>query len=489
MDRLSMQRTAARALAIAAALGCGAGNAREGDGKQNIVALPLRLSMEWTELFNPGAPSRLVTEGFALGGGTKSLRLQYSTRAPAALGGMQFQWLPAGYRLAEFTASGKLGSVGAFRSTGYNTALERSGFRRPVAGAGVELARALFGFRLKGSAVRSSPGEGGANLGSGLRRGEAATQIDLASGREWNGGARLRMEWSRSVISPGPPGQGGPGVRKAQSGDAWMVRFEGAPLRSEVAFALTDRDGGFVNAALPTLAPGGGNLRADLGRKVRGQTFRYSARSDWLHPPHAQGAPGLRAREDTVGWSWSRAPLPRIEASYYRKRRAAAGTRESEGGLRLSLSRAFGGLRAAGLYVRARRADLLSQRTLWDRRALSGELVFEMRAGRRLDVRYEANDLMPAGSPAALRTRILKADAFLEAWDKRISLAPVIELVGQRGGRAATALRATLGVRIVPPHWFPGADWMIRLAASRTASAAYSARTFTDLAFRWSFRR
>lgn len=489
MSCLSTRGTAARILALAGMLGCGAAWARENRSGQGAVALPLRLTMEWTELFNPAAKTRLANESFAMGVGARNLKLQYSTRAPAALGGMQFQWLPAGYRLAEFGASGKWGTFGAFRSMGINRVFGQAGMPGAVEGAGVELPRALLGVRLKGSALHSSAREGVGRAGAGQGSGEGASQIDLALSREWKDGARLRMEWSRSALASRVPGEDGAIVHRIRSGDAWMVRFEGAPMRNEVAVALTDRDAGFVNAAVPSLVAGGGDLRVDIGRKVGGQRFQYSARSDWLRRPHAPGDREPRAREDTIAWSWSRAPLPRMEVSRYRSRRTASGAGEGEDGLRVSLGRAFGRLRAAGLFVRARRTDLLLRRTIWDRKALSGEFMFEMGGGGKLDVRYEAVDLMPAGSVAPLRTRILKADACVEAWGKRISLAPVMELVGQGGDRAATALRAALGIRVVPPHWFPGSDWVIRFAASRSASPGHSARTLTDLTFRWSFKR
>lgn len=485
----AIRRPAARALAIAAALGCGDACARDGRSERSIVALPLRLSMEWTELFHPGKASRLVNEGFALSGGAKNFRLQYSNRAPAALGGTQFQWLPAGYRLVEFGASGTWGSFSAFRSAGYSARSVQPAWARAMTGAGIELPRPFLGFRLRGNAVHSSPDKGAGDLRLGLRPREEASQIDLTLGREWKRGARLRMEWSRSGLVSRAPGEGGAVGRIARSGDAWLVKFEGAPLRSEMAIVVMDRDGGFANALFPSLTPGGGHLRIDLARKVGGQRFMYGGRSDWQSSQHIVGAVTLRAREETIGWSWSRGRLPRIETSYYWNRRAAAGMREGEGGWRLSLGRAFGKLRATALLVRARHSDLLSQRTLWDRRALSGEVTFEMREGRRASVRYEAGDLFRVGAPVGLRVHTLKADGALDAWEKRLSLVPVVELAAPRGGWVPAALRAALAARIIPPPWFPGTDWVIRFATHRTASAGQSARTHTDLTFRWSFRR
>ncbi len=144
------------------------------------------------------------------------------------------------------------------------------------------------------------------------------------------------------------------------------------------------------------------------------------------------------------------------------------------------------------MLVRARHSDLVRRRTLWDRRALATEFSFEMRRDRRLNVRYEADDMIPAGSPAALRAHVLKAEAFGEAWGGRLSLAPVLDLVARKGASgapAATALRAAISVKIVPPHWFPGTDWVIRWAASRTPAAGHGPHTLTDLVFRWSLKR
>lgn len=460
---------------------CVQGFAQAGEKKADLLSLPLRVSLEWNELVNPRAASILVNDGFKLSGGTENLKLQFSTQGPGLLAGRRFQWLPAGYRIGEFGLSRGWGSIRGFRSFGWNPALVRAGSGRRIAGAGVEMPRLLFGMRLGVSILHASS-----------EREAGVSQVGLALAREWKGGARLQAEWAGSPLAHASPAPGMQAAHPARMGGGWMVKFDGTPARTRVGLVLVGRGEGPANPAVASYMPAGRDLRIDVRRKFGGHEFLYGGRAEGRRALSVQGLGARSVREDTFVWAWSPGRLPRLAASLYWSRQAAAGSAEQESGTRLSVSRSTRRFGAGITLLRARRSQLFSMRPLWRRTSLSGEVSVEMGKGRRLQVRYETGRMLPAGLLQPLNSYALKADTRLELLGGRLSLLPVLDLAGQRGGSPASGMmvmRASLAARIKPPRWFPATEWLVQLASNhaRTGDCFRSSRT--DLVFRWNYKK
>jgi hypothetical protein len=133
------------------------GYAQTNSPKASPFFLPLPVSAEWNESLNPRAPNKLATDGFQFRGGTKNLKMQFSTKAPASLGGKQFPWMPGGYQFGEFSLDRKWGSLSGFRSLRYNEQLVRPDLARTLTGAGLEIPKSFLGTRLAAYFLHADP--------------------------------------------------------------------------------------------------------------------------------------------------------------------------------------------------------------------------------------------------------------------------------------------------------------------------------------------
>jgi hypothetical protein len=470
---------------------CRKGWAQAGGAKSDpSPALPI--SLEWNESFHPLAQSKLAVDSFQLRGGSKNLKLQFSTQAPGILAGRQFLWAPGGYQLADFSFTRKWGSIHGFQSLRYDSKRIRPAAARVLTGGGIDLPKSILGTSLAAYYLHASPSDEARQANDLSLTGSRGAQIGLALARDFKKKARLQAEWtesrheSRLSLSKIPPGFFG-GARRA-----FMVGFEGTLARTEFSSALITRDEGLANPAVPSYGPAQRDIRLNARRKFKGHQIQYSVQSNGQRALPLMSIVSHDIMEYSAGWSYAPKRLPQFTAIPTLCRQTVAGRREEERGFRLSLAKTFRRINASLGFFRAARTDMASVRRLWQRTVLSGDAAIEIRKGNRLHFRYEANALEQLALSQKASYSSLQMDTRLGVWKDRLSLSPALDLQRQRGTLPAQrqlSARAALSAAVRLPRRIPGSDLLISLASNHTRSAGRPDWNHIDLAVRWNFKR
>ncbi len=477
----------ARGILVLALLWCSVGLSPRGGFAQtngSHASLPqfhLPISLEWSESLDPRAPNKLATEGFKFQGGTRNLKMKFSTQAPGILGGKQFQWMPGGYQLFEFSLSRKWGSIQGFRSLRYNARIVRPDNARAVTGAGVEVPKSLLGTCLSAYFLHAAPTTEARLSQSNTLAGSAGSQFGLTLTRELKKGARLQAEWtqtqhkfrsSSAIKSGGSLG----GARRGL-----MMRFEGVLARTDLNSTFIARDEGLANPAAPAYGPGKRNLRLDARRKLKGHQFQYSAQSDVQKASPFRGFPMDDLREHVASWSYASKRLPQFSASQTWLWQTVAGRQEEETGLRLSVARSVRKVNASMTLLHAQRTVAHSSSPLWQRTVLTGDATIEIRKGRQLHARYETSTMQLPTIRQEVAVSSLRLDTRVNMWGEKLSLAPALDIRRQGGSLPAlgrTAARLGLSAQIKVPRWIPGTDFA-RSISPLTTSDRQDARIGT----------
>lgn len=477
---------------LGALLSSAPGVAQTGGAKPAPGQPSLPVSIEWGESFNPRAQSKLATNSFRFGVNTKTLKMQYSTQAPAFLGGKQFQWMPGGYQVADFSVARKWGAIHGFRSLRFNSAAVRRDLARTITGAGMEIPKSPLGARVSAYFLHASPMEEARAAKTVSLIGSKGTQFGVALVRDFNKQARLQAELSESrhearpmpaKESPGPFG----GARRAL-----MLGFEGTAARTEFSSTFISRGEGMANPAAPSYAPGKQNARLNARRKFKDHQFQYSAQSDAQKAVPFLGIVVRGIREQSLSWSYVRKRMPQVSASVSSSRQTVAGRSEVERGMRLSLAKSVRRISATLGFANAQRTDLQSMRPQWRRNVLSADTGLEIGKGKRLHIRYEASSMVQDALAQKLMVSSLQMDTRVLLWKEKVSLTPTLDVRRQAGtipAQRQTSARMALSALLKLPRWIPGTDLLLNFASNHVRSAGRPDWNRMDLTMHWNFKR
>jgi hypothetical protein len=468
------------------------GFAQANGAKASPWAVAMPVSLEWSESFHPFAEDRFAADGFKFRGGTKNLKMQFSTQAPAILGGKQFSWMPGGYQLAEFSLTRKWGSIQGFRSLRHNTRMVRPDLTRTITGAGLEAPKSILGTDVTAYFLQAMPTSETREAQGQSMAGASGMQAGLTLSRNFRKNARMQAEWTQSWHELQLPDS----IQRAKffggARRAFMLGFEGTLARIELSTALISREEGLLNPAAPAYGPGTQNIRLNARRRFKGHQFQYGTQADDQGASSILGQASHNLMEQSAGWSYAKKRFPQIAASQTLKRETVQGRHEEERELRLSLAKPLRRIDARLAFVRAMRADLLASRPLWDRLTFSGDATIEIRKGRRLHLQYEANTLEQRTLAQKISSSVLQADTRFALWGEKITLVPTAEFRRQVGSLPAhdmSAARLALAAQIKMPRRIPGTDFLINFASNHVQAPGRPDWNRTDLTLRWNFKR
>lgn len=478
-------------LAAVLILPCGIGFAQTNSSKVGPVTLPLPISLEWSESLNPWAQSKLATDAFKLLAGAKSVKLQFSNQAPVILGGKQFQGLPGGYQLTEFSLARKWGTIYGFRSLGYSSRIVRPELARTITGAGVEAPNSIFGTRLSAYFLQATP-TSQARHNSNSLIGSDGSQVGLTLARALGKGARLQAEWTQTHYSShiSPSANLTEFAGRAHRG--YWLRLEGVLARTDLNLTCVTRDEGLANPAAPYFGPAKRTVWLDVRRKLKRHKFQYSGQVDDQRAAPTLGLTVRDVREGTFLWTYTPGHLPQISASQTWSRQTTAGKPEEEKTYRLALDKSFRRINASVAVFHGTRADVQSARPLWDRTVLAGDATVAIRKDQRLHIRYEENAMLQRTIAQRLSVSSLQFDTRFSLWGSKLSLAPAVDLRRQGGSSPAfdmSAARITLSATIKIPRRIPGTDLLINFASNHVSSMGRPDLNHAELTLRWNFKR
>ena len=456
------------------------------------LLLPIPISMEWSESLHPLAQNKFATDRFKLQGGTAGYRLQFSNQAPDFLSGKQFQGLPGGYRLAEFSLSRKWGSVHAFRSAGYDTQIVRRESARSMAGAGVELPKSVFGSSLSAYLLRAAPAGAARPTAGNPLAGSDGLQIGFFLARELRKNARMQAEWTQTRNSPASSGPGVSAGRNGQLRRGLRARADGTFAGADLKVSYLHRDEGLANPAAPSYGPANNTLSLDVRRSLGKHQFGFSSLYDGQ-----RGAPDLhmatrKVREETLQWTYSPRRLPQISASQGWSRQTTASRNEMEESVRLSLSKAFPRVGTSLVYLRGSLKDLTTSGVLWQRTGISGDATLEIRKDRRLHVRYENSLLRQRTIARAVSNSTLQLDTRINLCNGALSLSPALNIRRQAADSPdlnSSAVRVLLLAGIRLPRYVPGTDLLMNFASHHLHAVGRPDQNGAEFSMRWNLKR
>lgn len=465
------------------------GSAQTSGAKADPLILPLPVSMEFSQSLNPLAQNRLATDRFRFQAGTKSFKLQFSNQAPSFLGGKQFQGLPAGYRLTDFSLARKWGAIYGFRSLGYSSRLVQPQSARSFTGAAAELPKSFFGTRLSAYLLHAAPAGQNLSTKNNPLAASSGSQLGVTLARQLISGTLLQAEWAQTRHSSS---SSGPASRAGMARHGLLIRLDGTLARNDLNVTFTTRDEGLANPANPVYGPGRRSFLLEMRRKVKQHQLHYSRQSDDQRALPLLCLVARNVQEDTLRWTYAPRRLPQVSTSQTWSRQTAATRREEEGTLRLSFNKAIRSITTSLAFLRGTRRDLQFSRHLWARTALTGDATIAIRKERRLHVRYERSGLLQHQPIQAISSTSLQFDTCVNLWEGKLSLAPLLDLRRQEGSSIAfhlSTVRVLLNTVIKLPHYVPGTDLFINFASSHASSVGRPNLNRTELTVRWNLKR
>jgi hypothetical protein len=468
------------------------GFAQANGGQAIPLLMPLPVSIEWSESIHPWAESKLVADRFAFLVGTKNLKFQFSNQTPGFLGGSQFQGLPGGYKITEFSLAREWGTIRAFRSLGFSPRTVPPAQARSFTGAALEMPRSILGTNLSAYLLRAAPDAHARLPGSSQMAAPDGSQVGFALSRELGKKTRLLAEWVQTHYSASSALPGNRSLLSGGTRRGLMVRFDSTLSKTDLNFTLITRDEGLANPAMPMYRPAKQTLRLDVRRKFKQHQLQYSNQFDSQRAvPILQWA--VRdVRDQTVRWAYAPKRFPQIVASHTWTRQHAANRHEEEGTTRLSLGKALRRLNASVALLRISRVDLLSSCPVLARHAATADATFEIRKDTRLHVRYEIGKLSQLLFLQRLSTSGLQLDTRIPLWTGKLSLMPVLDFRKQGGNSPAlqlSAVRFAVAAQIKLPRRFPGTDLLINLGSQHLQSAGRPGQDGRELSLHWNFKR
>ena len=465
------------------------GFAQNGGGQFNPLALPFPVTTEFSESISPWSADKLVADRYLLATGTKNLRLQFSNQAPGVLGGRQFQGLPGGYQMMEFSLARKWGTVHGFRSTGYSRRMVQPDSARRISGAAVELPKSFLGANLTAFVLRATPAaKAPASPGNPLAA-SAGSQLGLALTRELKKGTRFQAEWTRTRHTTRAFSAGD---RENLARQGLLARLDGKVAGTDLNFAFLSRNEGLANPAVPVYGPAMRTLSMDLRRGFKRHQFQFSTRSDGQRALPLLHMVVRDVFEQSIRWTYTPGRLPQISVLHSRSHQTAATKREMEGTTGLSLSRSFRRVSSSLAYFRGTRLDLQTSRPLWGRVVLSGDANVEIRKDRKIHVRYERNKLVRHLIPQTISSSALQLDTRLSLWTGRLSLSPIADFRRQGGSSPelnVNAIRFMLSAVLQLPRRFPGTDLQVNFGSHHLYTPGHQGQNGAEFSMRWNFKR
>jgi hypothetical protein len=466
--------------------------AQANGGQATPLLVPLPVSIEWGESIYPWAESKLIADRFTFLAGTQTLKFQFSNQTPGFLGGSQFQGLPGGYRITEFSLARKWGKIHAFRSLGFNPRTVPPAQARCFTGAALEMPRSILGANLSAYLLRAAPDARAPLPGISRMATPVGSQVGLALSRELGQKTRILAEWVQTNYSAS---SALPGDRSLLSGGTrrgLMVKFDSTLSKTDLNFTLITRDEGLANPAMPMYRPANQTLRLDVRRKFKQHQFQYGYLFDSQRAvPILQWA--VRGvRDQTVRWFYAPKRLPQIAASHTWSRQHAANRNEEEETSRLSLAKTLRRINASVAILWISRVDLRSSCPVLARHAATADATFEIRKDTRLHVRYEIGRLSQLMLLQRLSTSGLQLDTRIHLWEGKLSVMPAFDFRRQGGDSPAlrlSAARFAVAAQIKLPRRFPGTNLLINLGSQHFKSAGRPGQGGRELSLHWNFKR
>jgi hypothetical protein len=273
---------------------------------------------------------------------------------------------------------------------------------------------------------------------------------------------------------------------------AFMLRLDGRLAGNEIGSTFVNKDEGLSNPAAPAYGPGSASLNVDIGRTFKGHQFLYSRQTANQRSTLPMGFAARDAGSNRAGWAFTPWRLARIQLSRSRSREAQGGRGEAEDQLVIAVSRSIRRLSASVTCNRTGRMELPSTRLLWSREVMSGDASLDLAKGRRVHLRYEANETRLRAAGQRISNSVLQADAQLNFGGEKVSVSPGFALGRQSGTLPSFDLSTTrlaIAAALRLPRWIPGVGLFINLGTHRAATAAGVKSGSTDLIFLWKFKR
>jgi hypothetical protein len=469
-----------------------AGSAQTSRGKNEPVILPLPFKMEWGQSLNPWAQTKLNTDRYRFLAGSKTVQFQFSNQAPGFWGGRQFQGLPGGYQLTDFSIARKWGTIYGFQTVGHNSRMVRSEMARSITGAGVEAPKPLFGTRIAAYYLHGAPGKTGRSSYRDSMPGSAGSELGLTLARNLGKKVKIQAELVQTQQRiPFSASANEYGARRGRRNGYW-ARLDGTLARTEFGLTYVDRGEGLSNPAIPRYGAGNQGIWLDARRKLKRHQFQYSGSSNVQRTSPLLGLAAREVREDTIRWTYSAGRLPQISVSETWNRQASASRFEEESICRIAMDKSIRRVNAAVAMVHARHLGSQSSGIMWDRTVLSGDFNIGITKEHRFHMRYEVNGLRQHALSQRLSSNILQFDTRFALFTGRLSLAPSLDLRRQNGNLPifdVTAARITLATQIQMPRRIPGTDLSIYFGSNSIYTAGHSVSNRTEFTVRWNFRR
>ena len=442
------------------------------------------LKLEFSQHFDPWDPrGRTAVDSFKLGTTVRTAAIQYSSQAPAFLGGKQFPAIPGGYSILELLLKTKWGALQAFRSTGYSTRLLSRGSARNLTGTVVDVPKAVFSSNLSGYFVRASPSDPAVPGAP-----PTTSQAGIVLARDLGKRLSLAAEWTRSW-------QEGKAGALGRPGGGLFLRARGNLAHTEATVTYRVQGQGFTNPAMPVAGPRRMLQALDLSRTYKKHQIQYGRQLDALGATHFLSVPFSENRQDGIRWIYSPKVWPQLSASRMWSVQRSRGVWQEQNDTRLAVSKALKKITLALAHLRSGRSDALALRPVWGRVALVGDAGIEIQKNSRLNLHYESNAftvLHP--SQAFVHTDVLQSSTRLAFLGGKLALMPAVDVCRQRDRRGTTqssSQRMLLSalVKIPARMMGTGSDLLISFRSQHAKALGRPGQDSIGLVVQWSVKR